>query len=106
MTRHGLNERLQAFVAYVCPPESMRVLRIKSLWWGRYGMAGVSRLREATAAEGVEAIGVYLQVCVCVCVCVCGCKITLSAVHGTLQRHKPIPVCTSPLAPIGVLGVK
>ena len=42
----------------------------------------------------------------CVCVCMCVCKITLSAVNGTLQRHKPIPVCTSSLAPIGFLGLK
>jgi hypothetical protein len=41
MTRHGLDERLQAFVAF--------------------GMAGVARLRGTSAAEGVASIGAYLQ---------------------------------------------
>jgi hypothetical protein len=41
MMRHGLNERLQEYVAY--------------------GMAGVARLSETSAAEGITSIGAYLQ---------------------------------------------
>ena len=41
MTRHGLDDRLQEYVAY--------------------GMAGVARLRQASAAEGIASIGAYLQ---------------------------------------------
>jgi hypothetical protein len=41
MTRHGLDERLQAFVAY--------------------GIAGVARLSETSASDGIESIGAYLQ---------------------------------------------
>lgn len=41
MTRHGLDERLQEYVAY--------------------GMAGVARLSQTSAAEGIASIGAYLQ---------------------------------------------
>lgn len=41
MTRHGLDERLQAFVAF--------------------GMAGVARLTETSASDGISSIAAYLQ---------------------------------------------